>query len=682
MATAEEYAAWIIKNAAKRGTPEFDTVARAYADARAQPRAPVAVQPEATGLDRVNAVATGVTRGAGTRLIGLPVDTVTNVLDLAKAGVGFATSKVTGSAPPDWTAPYDRTQVAGSGDWIERKIRDNGAGALIDPSGPVDETTRVLHNVGMGAGGAVAGGRLTGLPMTGPAIARTAVSGGSSGAAGAIATEMGASPEVAILASMSPQISSRGIVAGTKAAVRGGEQGRQAMEQRMLDLKEAGIENPSLGLASGNHFLTGLENIMSKIPGSGGLYADHRAKLIEGMMNKSAATRDLASTQYGSESAGRAIQSNLQTLLRPRITDAFDRVNEQMSLNIPSDKRFPIPNALTALSQATSVNPLAPATTGSFVQPRIAALRDNILADTQGTTPSVYGARTVNNGLPVNATRQIRSSIGKEAASRAISGTPEQAEFKQVYGGLTKDIGNAARMSDIEAGPQPNNIGPAERSFNRGNKLYSAGMARIDRVQPFASKDAPEQSYNALMQTGKENVSTMRAVKKSVSEETRAKVAATAIDRMGRARPGQQDDEGGVWSQETFLTNWNQLTPTARMELFSGFKNAAQVTAQINAVAKGASMVRDSSKVWANPSGTGGNMMAAGTLGGIIANAFVNPLTSAGAVAGLGAARLGSQNMLLNPKFVQAMAKPRGNYNALADLFPLIQNAQQTREGR
>lgn len=36
MATAQEYAAWIIKNADKRGTPEFDTVAQAYELAKSQ----------------------------------------------------------------------------------------------------------------------------------------------------------------------------------------------------------------------------------------------------------------------------------------------------------------------------------------------------------------------------------------------------------------------------------------------------------------------------------------------------------------------------------------------------------------------------------------------------------------------------------------------------------------------
>ena len=36
MATADDYAAWIVQNAAKRGTPDFDTVAQAYQEAKAE----------------------------------------------------------------------------------------------------------------------------------------------------------------------------------------------------------------------------------------------------------------------------------------------------------------------------------------------------------------------------------------------------------------------------------------------------------------------------------------------------------------------------------------------------------------------------------------------------------------------------------------------------------------------
>ncbi len=45
MASADEYAAWIVANKAKRGTPEFDTVAKAYQEAKAdKPAEPAAVK--------------------------------------------------------------------------------------------------------------------------------------------------------------------------------------------------------------------------------------------------------------------------------------------------------------------------------------------------------------------------------------------------------------------------------------------------------------------------------------------------------------------------------------------------------------------------------------------------------------------------------------------------------------
>jgi hypothetical protein len=72
MATADEYAAWIVKNSAKRGTPEFDTVAKAYELAKGeettatfqQQNAPVPQQPGV--MDQiVGAGETALTLGTG-----------------------------------------------------------------------------------------------------------------------------------------------------------------------------------------------------------------------------------------------------------------------------------------------------------------------------------------------------------------------------------------------------------------------------------------------------------------------------------------------------------------------------------------------------------------------------------------------------------------------------------------
>ena len=75
MATADEYAAWIVKNSAKRGTPEFDTVAQAYQLAKAeentatfqQQNAPLPQEP-GIGQQLIGAVETVGTYGSGATL--------------------------------------------------------------------------------------------------------------------------------------------------------------------------------------------------------------------------------------------------------------------------------------------------------------------------------------------------------------------------------------------------------------------------------------------------------------------------------------------------------------------------------------------------------------------------------------------------------------------------------------
>jgi hypothetical protein len=72
MATADEYAAWIVKNSAKRGTPEFDTVAQAYQLAKGEETtattqrqlAPTPQQPS-IGQQIVGAGETALTLGTG-----------------------------------------------------------------------------------------------------------------------------------------------------------------------------------------------------------------------------------------------------------------------------------------------------------------------------------------------------------------------------------------------------------------------------------------------------------------------------------------------------------------------------------------------------------------------------------------------------------------------------------------
>ena len=95
MATADEYAAWIVKNSAKRGTPEFDTVAQAYQLAKGeentatfqQQNAPVPQQPGV--MDQII--------GAGETALALGTGAVGGTLGtIAGAGVGLAQQILSG----------------------------------------------------------------------------------------------------------------------------------------------------------------------------------------------------------------------------------------------------------------------------------------------------------------------------------------------------------------------------------------------------------------------------------------------------------------------------------------------------------------------------------------------------------------------------------------------------------
>jgi hypothetical protein len=61
MATAEEYAQWIVANAALKGTPDFETVAQAYTEAKAQN--PVAPQQKPEDIGIVSGTTAALGRG-------------------------------------------------------------------------------------------------------------------------------------------------------------------------------------------------------------------------------------------------------------------------------------------------------------------------------------------------------------------------------------------------------------------------------------------------------------------------------------------------------------------------------------------------------------------------------------------------------------------------------------------
>ena len=250
-------------------------------------------------VDSANAVGTGYFRGM-TRLAGLPVDTVANVVDLGKAAIGMPYIAVTGKAPPSWLEPTDRSRVLGSGENLLRGVRAVGAKGMVDPSNPEYEGG-YLQAVGGATGGMLRAGSVE------AAAKQVAMLGGSTVASKAVGDATG-SQALAITAGMLPFGAQQYGPAAAKAAVRGGEAGRQEMARRVADLKAAGVDNPTLGLASGNKLIGGMENILQSTPGAVGIMQRNRDTAVSGLQAQTGIAADLASTSRGAIESGRSIQ--------------------------------------------------------------------------------------------------------------------------------------------------------------------------------------------------------------------------------------------------------------------------------------------------------------------------------------------------------------------------------------
>lgn len=167
MASADEYAAWIVKNADKKGTPEFDTVANAYQLAKGEKPAPIDPTEGMSGFDKFAAgmgkAGYDVARGLG-QMTGVlsqeDVDAAKKMdAPLMKTGAGMAGNIAgnVGIALPTALIPGANT-VAGAG----------AVGGLLGLSQPVATGESRATNTVLGAAGGAAG--QAGANMIGRAI--------------------------------------------------------------------------------------------------------------------------------------------------------------------------------------------------------------------------------------------------------------------------------------------------------------------------------------------------------------------------------------------------------------------------------------------------------------------------------------------------------------------------------
>lgn len=108
--------------------------------------------------------------------------------------------------------------------------------------------------------------------------------------------------------------------------------------------------------------------------------------------------------------------------------------------------------------------------------------------------------------------------------------------------------------------------------MSRANNYYKMSASRLDQLERVVDKNGgPEKVYAAAMSGTKDGGTTLRAVMQALDQEGQRAVTGAVLKRMGLASAGQQGAEGAEFSAQTFLTNWNKLSPEARRALFDRY---------------------------------------------------------------------------------------------------------------
>lgn len=426
-----------------------------------------------------------------------------------------------------------------------------------------------------------------------------------------------------------------GVRAGAKAIFRGGESGQTATQQAIADLDRFGA-TPSVAQATQNSTLDSIESLTAKVPGGAGVI--RQAAQAQSQTVAKAVADKLANLNSGvapdTLAAGKAATQGVQDFAS-NFQDKASVLYNKLDQFIPSDTMIPVTNTERKLAEIITPAAGAPNVSKTLANPKLAALADAL------------GKDASNGAVSYSVMKDLRSSIGSRLGSPSLVDDIPRGQLKQVYGALTDDMRIAAQGQ----GPL------ALKAFDRASTYYKAGMDRIDSMlTPMVQNKIPEQVFASIETAGNQGPTRLRALRQSVSPEQWRTVAGAVADRLGRSAPGQQGVDVGNFSFQKFLTNWQKLDSGAKDVLFSG-QNMQGIRGDMDALARSSERIRDSSKAFANPSGSGGAV--AGTTMGLAAvgGALTGNFHLLGVLgAAIGTSHMGAK-LLTNKPFVHWLAQ-------------------------
>ena len=403
--------------------------------------------------------------------------------------------------------------------------------------------------------------------------------------------------------------------------------------------------NPTLANITEGKKTATFQNLVDNFPGGKGIIEkatqdqiDSIAKQLSGITGKGGTTQQTGKViQEGAISAKQASEA--------RVSKLYDDLDKF----IPKEAKIADDlNPLVEEARKLGIEMLDPIEVGGSKIPTNnlkAAFQDEVVTDAlinQKQTSSVLTAyerrlQAVgdNSGqMPYKNLKSLRSNVGRKLQSGLLEGD-EKGALKKLYGALSEDMKAAVTAQGGEK---------ALQSFNKANNAFIRQTNILNKtLDPLIKADTPEKVYNMALSGTKQGGTNIKRIMRGLNSTQQEFVRGTVTNRMGLTQPGQQDSFGEVFSPNKFLTEWNKLSPEARVNIFT-----AKQTDSINTLNKAISTIKEVGK----SAQTSNNLpyLTYLGLGGVLAT---SPVAAAGVVSGANI----TARMMTNPRFVKWLAQ-------------------------
>lgn len=276
-----------------------------------------------------------------------------------------------------------------------------------------------------------------------------------------------------------------------------------------------------------------------------------------------------------------------------------------------------------------------------------AALDQNIaeLSQTPGGAPALDQLKALRAELdqpyPVEGVRNMRTVLRDRFMGDGLRSTDVERRVGQVVDAAQQDVVNSLDAAGKD---------DAAQAYAAAANAHAARVGVIDNVlQPIIGKNgekSAEQVFQALSGASKTKGAQLGKFLNALPKDDAATVRASLIGRLGQSPAGQQNAAGDVFSLPAFLTHWNQMSETAKGQLFGGETRSA-----LNDLAQVAEGTKEAQK-FANVSNTGG-VIGIGTTLAQAGGALTSPM----AVATSLLAQYGGGRLLASPRFARWLVK-------------------------